>query len=147
MDTLPVDAALTAELIAEANVAFELNIGLFHELDARMAAEGFVAPPLSRAPGAAAASGACPFAQYVAEGRPLPEGMVCARLAAQRRSEEEAAERRWLRRVAMRRSAWPALMALLLCAVAVALAACGMAAGDPPPQPLPLHAPVANASC
>lgn len=126
MDTLPVDAALTAELVAEANVAFELNIGLFHELDARMAAEGFVAPPLSRDPNttaSAAASGACPFAQYVAEGRPVPEGMVCARLAAQRRSEEDAAERRLLRRVAMRRSALPALMALF-CAVAVALAAC-----------------------
>jgi len=126
MDTLPVDAALTAELVAEANVAFELNIGLFHELDARMAAEGFVAPPLSRDPNttaSAAASGACPFAQYVAEGRPVPEGMVCARLAAQRRSEEDAAERRLLRRVAMRRSALPALMALF-CTVAVALAAC-----------------------
>lgn len=145
MDMLPVDAALTAELVAEANAAFELNIGLFHELDARMADEGFVAPPPSREPaaaGAGAASGACPFAKHVAEGRPLPEGMVCQRLAAKRRSEEEALQR-WLRWVGLRTTAWPALMALLLCAMAVALAACGMGMADA--QPLPLHASAWNA--
>ena len=112
MDTLPVDAALTAELVAEANAAFELNIGLFHELDARMAAEGFVAPPLP--PPAAAAPGACPFAKHVAEGRPLPEGMVCARMAAKRRIEEEEAQQRRLRQIRP-------LLALLFCAVAVAV--------------------------
>ena len=91
MDALPVSTDLAAELVAEANTAFQLNIGLFHELDALM---GLTAPlPLPQPAAGASPSEACPFAKYLGAGLPEPEGLTCPRLAKDARSGDR---RPWL---------------------------------------------------
>ena len=91
MDALPVSTDLAAELVAEANTAFQLNIGLFHELDALM---GLTAPlQLPRPAAGASPSEACPFAKYLGAGLPVTAELTCPRLAKYARS---GGQRQWL---------------------------------------------------